>query len=367
MNEVFLSPVRIGDAARVRDALYEKNAIHEVASFIRQSISDSSQLWFVASVGESSDSRFLALVRLYSIDSNNKNTMLGFSFSSELRYSDDDRLLRKNVLDCVLRHVFFQMQLHKVSWIIRIEDFESESIALDCGMRQEAILEEVVFENELFSDAGLFSMLASEYPDYSVAFVRFAKGLIAIRGSQTHIEAVRFYAIGQKIEDIFDRSVAIRTGFASAQGNVLTDELSDSIQIQSHLPEELSKAVREMKEYLRKSRTRFSVRVAFSQGSEFQRHVWNEIQKIPYGSTVSYEDIALVLTANDRVSARNLSRAVGSACAENPIPIIVPCHRVIGKDGKLVGFSGGIQIKEFLLDHEIFGFFRNTDSKGEHA
>ncbi|NLT12257.1 MAG: methylated-DNA--[protein]-cysteine S-methyltransferase [Clostridiaceae bacterium] len=122
-----------------------------------------------------------------------------------------------------------------------------------------------------------------------------------------------------------------------------------------------------MKEYLRKSRTRFSVRVAFSQGSEFQRHVWNEIQKIPYGSTVSYEDIALVLTANDRVSARNLSRAVGSACAENPIPIIVPCHRVIGKDGKLVGFSGGIQIKEFLLDHEIFGFFRNTDSKGEHA
>ena len=77
------------------------------------------------------------------------------------------------------------------------------------------------------------------------------------------------------------------------------------------------------------------------------------------------EDIALALTGNDRVAARNLSRAVGSACADNPIPIFVPCHRVIGKDGRLVGFSGGVENKEFLLEHEIFGFFREVSTKGE--
>jgi O-6-methylguanine DNA methyltransferase len=122
------------------------------------------------------------------------------------------------------------------------------------------------------------------------------------------------------------------------------------------LPEELTKAVRELKEYFLKSRTKFTVRVNLPYGSDFQRHVWQELQKIPYGTTVSYEDIALALTGNDRVAARNLSRAVGSACSDNPIPILIPCHRVIGKDGRLVGFSGGVENKEFLLDHEILGF-----------
>ena len=71
--------------------------------------------------------------------------------------------------------------------------------------------------------------------------------------------------------------------------------------------------------------------------------------------TCSYEDIALDLTGGDKVSARNLTRAVGAACGDNPLPILVPCHRIIGKDGRLVGFSGGLEIKEFLLNHEMFG------------
>jgi O-6-methylguanine DNA methyltransferase len=63
------------------------------------------------------------------------------------------------------------------------------------------------------------------------------------------------------------------------------------------------------------------------------------------------------LTGNDRIAARNLTRAVGSACADNPVPLIIPCHRVIGKDGRLIGFSGGVEIKEFLIEHEMFGYF----------
>ena len=95
----------------------------------------------------------------------------------------------------------------------------------------------------------------------------------------------------------------------------------------------------------------------FSHGSDFQRHVWEEIKKIPYGAIGKLWDIAMSLTGNDRVAARNLTRAVGSACSDNPVPVIIPCHRVIGKDGRLVGFASGVDIKEFLIEHEIFGYF----------
>jgi O-6-methylguanine DNA methyltransferase len=171
---------------------------------------------------------------------------------------------------------------------------------------------------------------------------------------------MRFYSYGENILDSYEKRVAIRTGFADIYGNLLPQGSVIYLHPPAQLPAEVSKAVRELKEYFAKARTNFTVRVNFSYGSDFQRHVWQELQKIPYGTTVSYEDIAMSLTCNDKLAARNLSRAVGSACADNPVPIFVPCHRVIGKDGRLVGFSGGVENKEFLLEHEIFGFFRDV-------
>jgi O-6-methylguanine DNA methyltransferase len=82
--------------------------------------------------------------------------------------------------------------------------------------------------------------------------------------------------------------------------------------------------------------------------------VWNALNSIPYGGTASYEDIALMLTDGKRSEARKITRAVGSACSDNPVAIIVPCHRVIGKDGSIVGYSAGIDIKDYLLLHESF-------------
>ena len=74
--------------------------------------------------------------------------------------------------------------------------------------------------------------------------------------------------------------------------------------------------------------------------------MWNELRKIPYGTTVSYKDIA------EGINNEKAVRAVGNANNKNKIMIIVPCHRVIGKNGKLVGFAGGLDKKEFLLEHE---------------
>ena len=81
-------------------------------------------------------------------------------------------------------------------------------------------------------------------------------------------------------------------------------------------------------------------------GTEFQRAVWSAVGAIPYGETASYADVAL---AAGRPTA---SRAVGAANGANPLPIVVPCHRVVGADGSLTGFAGGLEAKRWLLAHE---------------
>ncbi|MCS7204848.1 MAG: MGMT family protein [Leptospiraceae bacterium] len=83
------------------------------------------------------------------------------------------------------------------------------------------------------------------------------------------------------------------------------------------------------------------------EGTEFQIQVWKELNKIPMGEVVSYEELAVRAGFS-----KSYARAVGQACRKNPIPILIPCHRVIGKNESLVGFAGGIEIKKWLLKHE---------------
>jgi len=82
------------------------------------------------------------------------------------------------------------------------------------------------------------------------------------------------------------------------------------------------------------------------EGTLFQREVWDALRAIPYGSTISYAGLAA------RIGRPNAVRAVGAACGANPIPIVIPCHRVIGADGRLTGFGGGLAAKTWLLAHE---------------
>ena len=81
-------------------------------------------------------------------------------------------------------------------------------------------------------------------------------------------------------------------------------------------------------------------------GSEFQKQVWQQVTEIPYGKTVSYLDIA------QTIGNKKAVRAVGAANGQNKIVIIIPCHRVVGSDGKLTGYGGGVWRKEWLLHHE---------------
>lgn len=101
----------------------------------------------------------------------------------------------------------------------------------------------------------------------------------------------------------------------------------------------------ELTEYFEDNRKTFNVKIK-PVGTEFQLRVWNKLMDIPYGKTISYSDLAI------RLGDIKVIRAAGTANGKNKIPIIIPCHRVIGKDGSLVGFAGGLEIKEQLLRNE---------------
>ncbi len=108
----------------------------------------------------------------------------------------------------------------------------------------------------------------------------------------------------------------------------------------------IKEAAKQLDEYFKGERQQFSLKLN-PHGTPFQQLVWKELLEIPYGETRSYKQVA------EKIGNPNASRAVGMANNKNPIFIIIPCHRVIGSTGKLVGYGGGIDIKEQLLNLEF--------------
>lgn len=107
----------------------------------------------------------------------------------------------------------------------------------------------------------------------------------------------------------------------------------------------LNRAKAQLAEYFSGSRQQFDLPLS-PQGTAFQQAVWGYMEEIPYGETRSYGEIA------DALGNANKARAVGGAANKNPLPIVIPCHRVLGSSGNLTGFAGGLEIKRFLIDLE---------------
>lgn len=108
----------------------------------------------------------------------------------------------------------------------------------------------------------------------------------------------------------------------------------------------IEKCKNQLEEYFLGERNTFDLKIKFLKGTDFQMRVWNELKDIPYGETVSYKYIA------EKINNPNAVRAVGGANNKTPISITIPCHRVIGANGKMVGYAEGIDKKEFLLNLE---------------
>jgi len=145
-------------------------------------------------------------------------------------------------------------------------------------------------------------------------------GMLEIVGSKSAIRSVTF--LNEGVADLGAESVDA----------IQNDWFSDSLD--------------QLNEYFSGSRTEFSVPLD-PIGTDFQKRVWAELQQIKFGETISYQELA------ERLGDPKSVRAVGGANGKNPIAIIVPCHRVIGASGKLVGYSGGLERKKWLLRHEL--------------
>ncbi|WP_322551242.1 methylated-DNA--[protein]-cysteine S-methyltransferase [Flavobacterium psychraquaticum] len=121
--------------------------------------------------------------------------------------------------------------------------------------------------------------------------------------------------------------------------------LTDPAEITTVLPDELKSAVAQLQDYFNGKRTTFSFKMN-PVGTEFQQRVWQELLNIPFGKTCSY------LELSKKLGDVKAIRAVASANGKNPLWIVIPCHRVIGSDGSLTGYAGGLWRKKWLLDHE---------------
>ena len=146
----------------------------------------------------------------------------------------------------------------------------------------------------------------------------------------------------------FYQTIIGKIGVVENEGQITnlyleSDELPTDLEIRE--TEVLKTAGKQLLEYFTGRRKNFGLPLAPA-GTEFQRRVWQALCHIPYGETVSYKEIAKKIN-NDKAT-----RAVGMANHRNPIPIFIPCHRVIGANGKLVGYGGGLEIKKALLELE---------------
>lgn len=121
--------------------------------------------------------------------------------------------------------------------------------------------------------------------------------------------------------------------------------LDDKLPVSDVIPEVLEDAVYQLREYFDGRRQTFSLNLNPT-GTEFQKRVWDALQEIAYGKTVSYLQLSKTLGDVKAI------RAVASANGKNPLWIVIPCHRVIGSDGSLIGYAGGLHRKKWLLNHE---------------
>jgi methylated-DNA-[protein]-cysteine S-methyltransferase len=133
------------------------------------------------------------------------------------------------------------------------------------------------------------------------------------------------------------REILINRKPNSENLSAITQVSSDDLKVEN--------VFTQLTEYFNRQRKEFDLKLEIL-GTEFQKKVWNELLKIPYGETISYGELA------NRMGDKNFMRAVAAANGANPIPIIIPCHRVIGADGRLTGYGGGLDVKQKLLELE---------------
>ncbi|NLJ70578.1 MAG: methylated-DNA--[protein]-cysteine S-methyltransferase [Clostridiaceae bacterium] len=197
---------------------------------------------------------------------------------------------------------------------------------------------------------------SSDFDPVSYLIFPFHKHHIVVSIKINQIIKVEFIQPHQIVSDKNLRKALTKQGLLTDAGEIKSG--NNILEITSRrdpvIPQLKDKIVQEFTDYFAGELTDFSLPYVILTGTKFQREVWQILSQIPYGAVLSYEEVAERLLEKP-TKAHAYARAVGSACGKNPLGILIPCHRVIGKDKSLTGFGGGVKLKGHLLDLEFIG------------
>ena len=232
------------------------------------------------------------------------------------------------------------------------------------SFKLEALLHDYAEENGLPQPVAVWTWSLRDPAQGQYFFLPFGSGYLVGFGDEAGVSALHFQGIGSdcaseqmKLWASSYNGVDQASRFRRMDGKLLRKQES----ILKGAPLE---AYRQLGDYLSGRRRELDFPTHESQGSTFQKAVWAELRRIPYGQTRSYLDLAMNLCNQDVERARKLCRAVGAACGANPLCVIVPCHRVLGSDLSLVGFNGGVHFKADLLNLELLGVKPKGQAEG---
>ncbi len=331
------SGVLQGSVTRLRERFSKASSILEINRLV---------LWSSSNTDSSLAHMLLAFV---SEPTNPKHVRL-FLYKSE---SFDLRLIDEGLIR-ELRDYFVKSSFWRVSFYLN-----AGADAPSDGVKQflqrlsfcfEMRLESFFIEERAPVSAELWTW-HSQNSDFQAFFLPYADGSLIVSGTRKCVQSIYFLSEGESIDDDRTFLIAYAAGHADKKAQLVKSTRSPK----EGLSDNMKIAYDELRMYLSGHNPVFTFKTELTCGSIFQKQVWDQLEKIPYGATSSYLDIARKISGGDDKKAHRLARAVGSACSANPLCIVTPCHRVIGSDNSLTGFNGGVHFKARLLDMELLG------------
>ncbi|NJP39565.1 methylated-DNA--[protein]-cysteine S-methyltransferase [Oscillospiraceae bacterium HV4-5-C5C] len=272
-------------------------------------------------------------------------------------------------LPCILHNLFYERNYHRIELLLPDRLILDKAELRQMGFQLEGLLREFSLDQEGYQDASLWALLRQDYTAWQWAFVPFDQGVVALAGHAEAVYYIGFLHYGQKLPASWLSDAAMQQGLADGSGQLNAVSLKQMSCIArapaaafTRQKGALKEAQRQIATYLHGDLRELTFPVKMLGGSAFQKLVWQQLQAIPYAQTRSYMEVALALVQQTspgltekqrRLKARHLTRSVGAACGANPLALYYPCHRVVGQNRKLIGFSGGLDIKAALLDLEL--------------
>ncbi len=353
---IIFEPVRLADAALMRQdgvVLPEGSSVKAIRQAIRQLTALCGPMLWRADQYTGSKKELLGVIGMQMLDPSARRVLVRLY----------PIVLTDQLLSAISKQAFRILKLYRLELEIGAREQAWLPALLAAGWHEEGLMRSCRWNSECkrHEDVRMYALLKPQQQGFGSAFIPFSKAVVAVTGDQDGLWTLHFIRYGRTVDPTDLQEDAEWLGILDQNGCLVSREAwsrlfpDQPVLVTEQAPPCVLAAAGQVADYFAGRRTTFDVPVHLEQGSPFQQQVWRAIGQIPFGETWTYEALAAVICGREPAVARRMARAVGSACGANPLPLILPCHRVIGKNGHLIGFSGGLDLKEFLLAHEIMG------------